>query len=309
MFIIEEAKNQAEDLLLLEFKNKGHYYNDEDDSNYRVVRSPEIFPGKVYKDSTKISGGRLKRNIFDIRKHLTGYNKKLQPIFLVGYDILDNTVFYELWYLPFEGKYVVVDNFGKRIGNQMLYDNISDAVEEIVDIVSHKDKVMVKKTERELEREASRRKIETTEHYNDLLLIENLLEQNITSRGMLVDMINADLKEYYATRMSKHNISKWWGAIIGREIQTPTKYIGSKSSPFKIFGKNKEALFVLGYTLNNKIDVEVWLVKDSLTGIGKFYVFDLSSSKIIAKNLPNMRKAFSEIAMKIAVKLEPIDED
>lgn len=296
--LLEETQKTAAKLLSERYVPP-HRRDEEDEED-------EVFTGEVYKDKSQLPGGRLKRNIFDIRKHATGASRKLQPIFVIGYQLSNSKVFYEIWYLPFEGKFVLIDNFGKRIGDRRMYEDISDAVDDLVDIISKHDRDFDREDERDFEKEAEKEvrygRFENKDANEDKALVETILERTVASRRILADLINTDIEEYKETRMKKHKISRWWAPIIGRDIDFPTKYISSRLSPFKIVGKKKEALFVIGYTLNNKIDVEIWFVKSLISGKGSFYVFDLSSGKLIGEDIKNMRQAYAQIAKKITVK-------
>lgn len=299
-------KREAERLTQMTGKRLERELDDLDIDPDDIPYVEELFSGRIYKDKSQLPGGKLKRNVFDIRKHITSTSKKLRPIFVIGYELHTGHVFYEIWYLPFEGSYVMVDNFGKRIGKRRLYDDISDAADDLVDVIAKQDITFDRRDERDFEKDAEdevrRGRFEYTNYEEDKALIESILEQSVASRRVFADIINDEIEEYSETRISKHKISRLWGGIIGRDIKFPTKYISSKASPLKIVGKKKEALFVVGYTLADKIDIEIWFVKSLSTGKGSFYVFDLTSGKLLADKLPTMRKAYAEISKKITIK-------
>jgi len=298
-------------------------------NNSILTEAQDIFKGYVYKDKSRLAGGRLKRNIFDFRKHLTSTIDKLQPLFIVGYNLEDSHLFYEIWYLPFDGEYIIVDKFGKRTTKFKKHSTITKAVDELVDMISTidpedlydldeleldvddledelddaKKRVEFKKLEKEFGK-ASRGAIKQFEckSYEE---IETLLEQNITSRGLLADLINASVVEYKETRMNRNKINSAWKFLLGRDITYPTKYLGGgiKNAVLKLIGKDREASFVVGYSLADKLNFEIWFVKSINSGKGSFYVFDITSAKVLAKNLPNMRQAYAHIAKKITTKV------
>lgn len=288
----------------------------------------DIFKGNVYKDKSKLPSGRLKRNIFDFRKHLTGNIDKLQPLFIIGYNLEESRLFYEIWYLPFEGQYIIIDKFGKRTTKFHKYETITQAVDELVDIISTVDIENFDEDdlEKDIERNAERNirsKYKTTsrtldrDEWNDdsgfkryaecetQEDIDTLLEQNITSRGLLADMINSNITEYRETRMNRSKINSLWKFLLGRDIEYPTKYLGGgvKGAVLKLLGREKEASFVVGYSLGGKLDFEIWFVKSVTKGKGSFYVFDITAAKVLAKDLPNMRQAYAYIANKITTKV------
>lgn len=298
-------------------------------NNSILTEAQDIFKGYVYKDKSRLSGGRLKRNIFDFRKHITSKIDKLQPLFIVGYNLESSHLFYEIWYLPFDGEYIIVDKFGKRTTKFKRYNTITKAVDALVDIISTvdpedlfdldelgldvedaEDALSLAKDRlefRELEKQfgkASRSKVSRfeCETYEE---INALLEQNITSRSLLADLINDNVEEYKETRMNRNKIGAAWKFLLGRDITYPTKYLGGgiRNVVLKLLGKDREASFVVGYSLAGKVNFEIWFVKSVNSGKGSFYVFDITSAKVLAKDLPNMRQAYAHIAKKITTKV------
>ena len=226
---------------------------------------------------------------------------KFKAQFIIGYQLSNSDLFYEIWFLPFKGKYVLVDKFGKR-SDANLHRSITHAVDDLLDIISTKDR---QKIGREFEREASRANRVVAGVEIDETYVQTLFETSAVSRKLFIDVINSNVKEYNSTRMDKSKISKLWSIPLGRSLTYPSKYIGgSINKLFKIIGKDREATFVVGYTFNNKIDIEIWIVKSLITGKGSFYVFDITSAKLIASKLPNMRTAYATIANKIVVEAD-----
>lgn len=282
----------------------------------------DIFAGSIYKNKTKVKGGRLKRNIFDFRKHLTSAIDKLRPLFIIGYNLEESHLFFEIWYLPFDGQYIIVDKFGKRTIRFEKYETITAAIDKLIDIVSTIDpdnyeeyedldddfRINAEKNVR------SRYKVSTKDldrdtYYDDGESITQedinvLLEANVASRALLADMINSNIEEYKSTRMDHAKINRLWRFLLGRDIVRPSKYLGGiVNAVLKLVGRGREASFVVGYSLDNKINFEIWYVKSASNPRGSFYVFDVTSSKILDKDLPNMRQAYARIANKITTKV------
>jgi len=280
-------------------------------------------------------GGRLQGSLFDIGTHIANKFNVFAPLFIVGYKLDSSTLFFEVWYLPKDGKYIVVDKFGKRTEKNQKFDKMVDAVDELVDVISANDErddndlTYYQELEDEIEDDAERGvrkkykrsyrdfdndKIKRThksppiydeyeESVEPTLNVKQLLEQSVASKAILFDLINKDIKEYKETRMNRNRVSSLWGLILGKNIKTPTKYLGGGSdSLFTLTGTKKEASFVIGYSLGNKIDIEIWFVKNVITSKGEFYVFDITAGQLIAKGMKTMRKAYAEIVDKIVLK-------
>lgn len=288
-----------------------------------VLLEADIFHGEVYKRKTQLSGGRLKRNIFDYRKHLTSGLGKLRPLFIIGYNLEKSHLFYEIWFLPFDAKYIIVDKFGKRTTKFKKYSTITDVIDKMVDIISTTDDspldlysdADLQDAEEDLENELKdlqnrneirklQRKVANMESFTEDDRVA-LLESNVTSRALLADMINSNIVEYHNTRMNRNKINSLWRFLLGRNIVYPSKYIGSgvKSKILSLVGLDREASFVVGYSMADKINLEVWFVKSLSQGKGNFYVFDVTSAKVVAKKLPNMRQAYAIISSKITAKV------
>ena len=47
----------------------------------------DLFPGKIYKDETKLSAGRLKANILSVGRHLARQFDVYNPLFIIGYKL------------------------------------------------------------------------------------------------------------------------------------------------------------------------------------------------------------------------------
>lgn len=72
-----------------------------------------------------------------------------------------------------------------------------------------------------------------------------------------------------------------------------------------ITGKRSRADFVIGYTLSDKVNIEIWYVTewdfDSNKPVSSFSVFDVSSAKVIRRYLPYYRSAITVAMGKIGL--------
>jgi hypothetical protein len=270
-----------------------------------------LFRGEVYTDESQLKGKRLKFNI-NLTTPARMAQRKLHARFIVGYNIRNSHLFYEIWYLPFSGKYALVDKFGKKPDNTRESPKLKDVIDMLFDIVATRDE---DKDERELFGKARTASRDAERDFRSNLyastdsspdeFVQKLLEANIASRQLLADMINQNVEEYHETKMNKSKVNRLWGVVLGRDITYPTKYIGGViNKALRIIGKDREATFVTGYTFNEKIDIEIWFVKSLLTGKGSFYVFDITSAKLIKKDLRTMRKAYKAVADKLGVDVD-----
>ena len=292
----------------------------------QLNEATDLVAGEVYKDESKLPGKRLKTNILANPVRLVK-KFKMTARFIVGYEIPKLELFYEIWYLPFYGKYILVDKFGRKAkGYSGESTKIKDVINHLFNIVSTHDEL---DDENEIDRYATRasRKAErdfsrfndTDDKYNQFSSYnpeeteawrQNLLENSVASRQLLAKMVNTNIKEYDKTKMNKNKISRLWSPILGRKLEYPSKYQGGVFSKLlKIFGKDREATFVQGYTFDDRINIEIWFVKSLLSGRGSFYVFNITSAKLIAKNIQNLRSAYREISDIVSIPNERDEMD
>lgn len=278
-----------------------------------VELSPDLVAGEVYKDKSKLPGARLKSNIIGNPARLVK-KFKMTARFIVGYEIPGARLFWEIWYLPFYGKYILVDKFGKKAKHSSGESpRIRDVIKHLFDIVSTHDE---DEDEEEITRyagRASRRAERDFSSFNDTDARFNqfssynpeevekwrtsLLEANVASREMLGKMVNIEVKQYDQTRANKNKLNRLLGLILGRNLVYPSRFQGGVFSKIlRVFGKDKEATFVTGFTFEDRIDIEIWFVKSLLSGKGSFYVFNLTAAKLVSKNLKNLRNAFKEVS-------------
>lgn len=132
---------------------------------------------------------------------------------------------------------------------------------------------------------------------------QSVLKQNVMNK----------IYTYDETRALKHFAPSLFGGklFIGRKdpIILPT----DKPSLFKrtkmaLFGQRFRADFVIGFSLDSKVDVEVWYITepnpDKSSGkdtISTFYVFDVTSGRVLRRYLPYYRNTLPIVMAKIGV--------
>lgn len=282
----------------------------------------DIFSGEIYKRKS-----RLKKRKFDLFKKarktpLKGKLGEFEPVFIIGYQLRKPDLVFELWYDAVSGKYALFDKFGGSIGS--MEDKLEDAIEQLVDVIAKEEEVAVRDTrefERETEREAERsikrkgyskadldfdRFFDSIQLQKDADYIQEILNENISSKEFLFRAINDEIEEYHETKVKRRQVSKLFQPILGRELEYPSKFLPGENvfgrlsqKVRKVFGKEKEATFVIGFTFADKIDMEIWFVKESKGNV--FYVFDLNSGRIIGKQIKSLRHAYQVLAKKLAL--------
>lgn len=281
----------------------------------------KIFPGEVYKDKSRIP--KIKRGLFSRRRQVPTSagivdRKFFEPIFLLGFEAKGANVFFEIWYDPFTGNFSIYDKYGMLVGQDRK--KLRQSVDDLADIVSDYDDSMDSAKARDrLEREAARMRLNPRLESPDAFLrrraqqmrethelIGQALEESVQTRAMLGKIIGADVEEYKTTRMRKYHFDKWWRRILGRFVIGPSDHQykgilgGIRKKWDEVRGAKKEASFVVGYSLANLIDVEIWYVKDVQLGRGRFYVFDLTGGDELGSGT-TLKDALQIVSDKIKV--------
>lgn len=275
-------------------------------------KGADILPGDIYRTKSRIPP--IKRGFLSKRRRVPGSARAVDakffsPIFLIGYESEDAGVLFEIWYDPNISVFSIYDKFGMHTGRDRR--KLRQAIDDLADIVSDYDHSMTSaKAHDEIEREARRmRQIPRLTHQRtreSMEVIEKAIEESVANRAMLGKAIGDAVEEYRTTRMKKYHYDKWWRNLLGRYVIGPNDY--QYKGPFGRFrkkwdelrGAHKEASFVIGYTLADQIDVEVWYVKDVNQGRGFFHVFDITGGDELGK-YPTMRDAMRHVSEKIKV--------
>jgi hypothetical protein len=112
------------------------------------------------------------------------------------------------------------------------------------------------------------------------------------------------IKLYNRTKANKSQLTTWWERLlrIDSDIQSPIDVRGK--------GVDYDASFVVGYTLKNAVNLEIWYVTEKNPSgprfgrnktMSTFYVFDVTSMKIVRKHVPYLRHAVDEVVKKIGL--------
>lgn len=266
----------------------------------KEINIEQAFDGKFYNTTT-----RLKKNTIP-----TSLIKSNKPRFIAGYVYKNRRIFFEIWYYPKHSSYKILDNFGRvvkeRFGDAKGYRSLNDAVDDLMYIIDQEepeveyDDTSISRLSDEFIRGGYARRA----NVNEGIDVECLLSESVVTRSALHTMINDEIEEYKDTRVWKYKKNPIIRMFLGRKV-LPTDYRDNAliASVKKIINANRDIQFVTGYTLKNRIDIEIWYMKQGKFGTddirGGFYVFDLTAGKIVAEGLTSLRWAIYEVAKKI----------
>lgn len=273
------------------------------DGQYRYVNS-SLFPGEIYTGQTRLSRRRLIRLAHEAEGILI---KEYKNVFILGYEFDKHNLFYEIWYSESTSSYFIVDKYGSIQHNNHLK-HLKNAIDVLIQLISDEnpsppDNNNNNRDERDefdrMGRGSSRRHRVAASKQLD---ISKMLSESAVSREMLTTMINKQIKEYHTTRMNKNRGRQFW-RIFGRNPTYPSKYIGSvqSSQDQEISGSRGDGTFIIGFSLADKIDVEIWYIKSVHSGNGSFFVFDITAGEVIQSNIKTLREAYFIVARKIAL--------
>jgi len=149
--------------------------------------------------------------------------------------------------------------------------------------------------------------------------IRNKVKNSPYTKQVLIQDISESIESYDITRIRhsriKNIIPRWLGKTIDRLTrgrkdprQSPTDVLGGFFSRVKQAYLDREyrADFIIGYTLNNVIDIEVWYITEldpngSGRLISSFYVYDVSAEKVVRSHLPYYRNAMQVVGAKLGI--------
>lgn len=133
-----------------------------------------------------------------------------------------------------------------------------------------------------------------------------ILEQNEVSSTILKDVVTGGVSEYNSSRITRTMAKKFW-QIWGKEVDYPFKLniFGKPANRISAIlrGESADGFFVIGYSLNDIIDMEVWYIKDKETEQSQFYVLNLTAGKLVAKK-DKLRQALAVITNKLDVNFD-----
>lgn len=277
-------------------------------NSQKVIRNAELFPGTVYTDQSRLPERRW--NLFK-RKSKTpsrgGFlTYKWDFVFLLGYKLKVSGSFFEIWYDTYTSTYIIIDQFASPVSSN--HRTLDSVMTEFVDIIGEENPTI---DMRELDRDE--------EQYLKALAVRNqkvamreseeairgLLEYTAASRAYLTDILNAKVSEYHKTKMDSRAVKSFW-KFWGKFVEIPQSYMsrGLLGAVRKIIGRERVAEFIIGFSMDNRIDVEIWYVRDRYTNTGSYYVFDLAGKDIIGEEIKSIRHAYQIAGEKIALPRE-----
>lgn len=275
----------------------------------QVIRNPDLFQGEIYTDHTRLPPHRwsLFRKPTVLPRQGGIFHVKFDYVFIMGYEFSLDQIeghLYELWYSAWNGKYIIVDRYAAPVVSNIL--NLSDAITDFVNLVGEENPTVSKSElsgrETAVLKNIARRNKASFEAKRETEAVKLLLEESQISRSTITQALNSQVLEYHHTRMDSH-ATKGFFQFWGKFVDIPQKYISSGLTGMaqRIVGKGKIATFIVGFSLQNRVDIEIWYVRNASTGLGSYYVFDLTSLKVVAKHLQTIRQAYIAAGKKIAL--------
>lgn len=139
----------------------------------------------------------------------------------------------------------------------------------------------------------------TAQYLQNVERLRNDTRKDSANYNMIRDTIMGSIEKYEKTRMPSSMISK----VSKKSVFNRVK--------MRLAGTMFKADFIVGFTVNNRINLEVWYVTEpnpeyvqgSPMGktISSFYLYDVTSEKLIRKWIPYYRNAEQLILQKIGV--------
>ena len=140
---------------------------------------------------------------------------------------------------------------------------------------------------------------DTAQYLQNVERLRNDTRKDSANYNMIRDTIMGSIEKYEKTRMPSSMINK----VSKKSVFNRVK--------MRLAGTMFKADFIVGFTVNNRINLEVWYVTEpnpeyvqgSPMGktISSFYLYDVTSEKLIRKWIPYYRNAEQLILQKIGV--------
>lgn len=152
---------------------------------------------------------------------------------------------------------------------------------------------------------------------NEVDRVRNNSETSTYTRQVISAMFyDGFVKTYNETRVRRRNVfvrilERFFRLFRGRPqpIALPTKVASRRQRVRGFFaGTQVRADFIIGYTINEKANYEIWYVQelshDAKRQLSSFYLYDVTSEKIIEGNLPHYRNAIHALMLKIGADVD-----
>jgi hypothetical protein len=161
-------------------------------------------------------------------------------------------------------------------------------------------------------REIIQRRIDTPHYTSEIERLRNDAQRETANFRMLQNAVMSSVEKYDKTRVDPSKFSHILSFLDSRKVQLP----GGKPSLWnriKMFfaGTMYRADFICGYTIGNRVNFEIWYVTEPnpeyVEGghmgkiISSFYLFDVTSGKLLRKYIPYYRNAEQLIIQKVGV--------
>jgi hypothetical protein len=140
---------------------------------------------------------------------------------------------------------------------------------------------------------------DTAQYLQNVERLRNDTRKDSANYNMIRDTIMGSIEKYEETRMPSSMINKVSKQSVFNRVK------------MRLAGTMFKADFIVGFTVNNRINLEVWYVTEpnpeyvqgSPMGktISSFYLYDVTSEKLIRKWIPYYRNAEQLILQKIGV--------
>lgn len=281
--MVQERREYAAELLQ-EFRIKG------------------IFYGDFYKKNSKLPTGEAK----DLTKQ--------GGIFIIGYEMPSNLL-YEVWYNTNTGKYYVFDSYGKFAGIERGYSRLNDSIDEFMKFIGKEDTTAEggDVVDFDISDNGKEMSLYSTK---DIKKVSSLLK----SKKTVQEFVNEGVKEYYRTKLGSGKKISFWQKYLGADIKTPSDlpYLDVSFGKFRkawdtLFGKIENVTFIKGFTLVNRINVEVWYKKNKRTDKGTFEIIDVTNTSkpniLNERDINNLSDAIHFISEIMHVKIDEEDEE
>lgn len=273
------------------------------------IPNSELFSGEIYVGKSKIKPQRwkafAKKTVMPRRGG--ALTKRYDYIFIIGYQMEYHNIFFEIWYDSDVGAYFIADKYGGMVTHDVHH--LKEAVDMLVGIIARSDpNFSASKRDKDKEEDIllrQGRKNQRRQADDDPLSagveidVNKMLNESVATRELLTQMISQEIVQYHETRMNRQKGREFW-KVFGRNPTYPSKYM-KNGAVQKITGKQREATFIIGFSLAEKIDIEIWYVKEIGETGGSFYVFDITSGTIISEGIRTLRQAYMIVGKKIAL--------
>lgn len=164
--------------------------------------------------------------------------------------------------------------------------------------------------------------VDSSSYESEIRKIRSAAERSPYTQQALGQSVMGEITTYDETRVRASFMASWFDNTVvkgsiknifrGRKIALPT----DKPSVFKrakmaFKGQRYRADFVIGWTLSDRINLEVWYVtepnptydpddRNSSPMIASFYVFDVTSGSIVRRFIPHYRNALQIVMGKLS---------